>query len=147
MQPEDFIGLVVLVGSVALTIFGVIWLPILRRRELREIEEARKQPISTEISGSILLDADHNERATPIQGLNLNSAIELKRIVEENAEAVAVVMDDGAVLGVLPAEIGSDLAPEIAARNQINAKIKSLSGGNKADPEYRMTLELTRPSE
>jgi len=134
-----------MVGSVGLVIFAVIWLPILRRRELKEISEARSQPIHVNVSGSLLLNEDGSQREIPIPELSVNTKIRLKKILgQDEISRVTVVNEDAQILGYLPDDIGSELELELAANNTVGAKIEAVNGGVDGDPEYDLKCVLER---
>lgn len=148
MNPVDFIGDVVLVGSVALTVVAVVWLPILRRRELAQIAEQKAKPIFVEVQGSSQFNADGSARSEAVYDLSSDTELVLKRkSVPDSEEAdVEVFNARGQSLGILPAEPGRVLAKELAAGNKIDAKIDLVSGGTEKQPDYYLKLVLKRQS-
>ncbi|MCI0668606.1 MAG: hypothetical protein L0Y43_11200 [Methylococcaceae bacterium] len=148
MNPSDFIGNVVLVGSVILTAVAVIWLPLLRRRELAQIAEQKGKAIFVELHGSSRFDADGVARSEAVHGLCPELELVLKRKVIPGSEEadVEVFTLQGQSLGRLPASPGRDLAKEMAAGTKIDAKIDLVSGGTEQEPDYYIKLVLKRQS-
>jgi hypothetical protein len=146
MNPGDFIGNVVLIGSVILVVVAVVWLPILRRRELAQIAEEKGKPIFVELYGSTHFNADGTARSDAILDLSSNTNISLKlRKIPDSEEAdVEVFTASGQSLGTLPAIPGRELAKEIAADKRIEAKIDLISGGTEREPDYYIKLVLKR---
>ena len=52
MDPDNFVGTMVLVFSLIFAFFGLVYLPHLRRKELKEIREQKLKPIRLQIQGS-----------------------------------------------------------------------------------------------
>lgn len=145
MTPSDFIGTVVMVGSVLLIIVAIIWLPILRRRELAQIAEQKKKPIFVELQGSIQKNQDGSDRSESVGGLSTEMELALKRQSTSGDEMdVGVVTKEGHLLGLLPAEVGRELSKELAAGRKLDVKIDLLTGGTEQNPDYYIKLVLKR---
>lgn len=146
MNPGDFIGTVVMVGSVALVLVAIVWLPILRRRELAQITEEKRKPIFVELLGSIKNNAEGIERTEMIEDLSAETELVLKRTKNSNSEeaGVGVFTAQGHSLGLLPTAIGRDLAKELAAGRKIDVKVDLLTGGTERNPDYYIKLVLKR---
>ena len=149
MTPNDFAGNVVLVGSVVLTVVTVIWLPILRRRELAQIAEQKGKPIFVELHGSSQFNADGSARSEAVYDLSPETELVLKRIVDSESDDadVEVFNLQGQSLGRLPAVPGRELAAELGAGKVIDAKIDLVTGGTTKNPDYYIKLVLKRRSE
>ncbi|MGH8477682.1 MAG: hypothetical protein ACRERS_06305 [Methylococcales bacterium] len=148
MNPNDLIGNVVLVGSVILMAVAVIWLPIVRRRELAQIAEKKGKPIFVELHGSSQFNADGTARSEAVNDLAPETELVLKRKVIPDSEVadVEVFTAQGHSLGFLPANPGRELAKELAAGKQIEAKIDLVSGGTERNPDYYIKVILKRQS-
>ncbi|MGH8548017.1 MAG: hypothetical protein ACRERU_05355 [Methylococcales bacterium] len=148
MNPLDFTGNVVLVGSVILIAVAVIWLPILRRRELSQINELKSKPIFVELHGSCQFNPDGTARSEAIHDLSPETKLVLKiKGIPASEEAdVEVRTAEGHSLGVLPGIPGRELAQELAAGRKIDAKIDLVSGGTEPAPDYYIKLVLKRQS-
>ncbi len=148
MNPSDLIGTLVLAGSVILTVVTVIWLPILRRRELAQIAEQKSRPIFVELHGSSQFNADGSARSEAINDLSSETKLALKRkpIPDSDEGETEVYTIGGQSLGVLPAVPGRELAREIAADKKIDVKIDLISGGTDQRPDYYIKLVVKRQS-
>jgi hypothetical protein len=146
MNPSDLIGTLVFTASVILTVVAVIWLPILRRRELAQIAEQKSRPIFIEVRGSTQFNADGSARSEAINDLSPATELILKRkpIPGSDEGETEVYTMGGQSLGVLPAVPGRELAKEIAADKIIDVKIDLLSGGTDKQPDYYIKLVLKR---
>ncbi|MGR9106952.1 MAG: hypothetical protein ACU843_08490 [Gammaproteobacteria bacterium] len=149
MNPNDLIGDIVLVGSIILTVVAVIWLPIIRRKELQQIAEQKSKPIFVELQGSSQFNPDGSARSEAIQDLSSKTTIVLKlKTIPGSSEAdVEVFTAQGQSLGVLPAAPGRELARELIADKKIEAKIDLVSGGTEQNPDYYLKLVLRRQSQ
>ncbi|MCI0655205.1 MAG: hypothetical protein L0Y39_12110 [Methylococcaceae bacterium] len=148
MNPNDLIGNLVLVGSVILTAIVVIWLPILRRRELAQVAERKGKPIFVELHGSSQFNADGTARSEAVHDLTHETQLVLKRkIIPQSEEAnVEVFTAQDHSLGLLPETIGRELAKELAAGKKIEVKIDLVTGGTEQHPDYYIKLVLRRQS-
>ena len=146
MNPIDLMGNIVLVGSVVLGIVGLIWLPILRRRELAQIDAQKSKPIFVELHGSTQFNPDGSARSEAISDLSADTRLTLKTKTLPDSEEIdaEVFTSDHHSLGVLPAAPGREIAKELAAGKQIEIKIDLLSGGSEQEPDYYMKLVLKR---
>ena len=150
MSASDFAGNVVLFGTIAFILIGVIWLPYVRRKEMATMAEKNRKPIFTEIRGSISENPDGSPRSTPISGLTADTVLHLQvQESEENNTAffyasVNVLTADGEILGQLPSDISRDLGSEIGAGKKFDAKIDILTGGTEENPDFYIKLVLKK---
>ena len=149
MNPSDLVGNLVLVGSVVLTAVAVVWLPILRRRELAQIAEQKAKPIFVEVHGSSQFNADGSARSEAVYDLSSETELVLKQKISTDSDEadVEVFNAQGQSLGLLPAEPGRELAAELGAGKLIDAKIDLITGGTEQEPDYYIKLVLRRRSE
>jgi hypothetical protein len=140
VNPIDFIGDLVLVGSVILTAVAVIWLPMLRRRELARVAEQKSKLIFVELHGSCRFNPDGTARSETEFVLKRKTRPDRE---EADLEAFTV---DGQSLGLLPALPGRELAKELASGRKIDVKIDLVSGATEQEPDYYIKLVLKRQS-
>lgn len=148
MNPSDFVGNVVLVCSIVLAVIAVIWLPILRRRELAQIADQKGKPVFVELRGSTQFNSDGTARSEAIQDLSTETMLVLKRkeIPDSDEADVEVFTAEGQSLGLLPMVPGRQLAKELAAGKKVAAKIDLVSGGTEHESDYYVKLVLKRLS-
>jgi hypothetical protein len=147
MSASDFAGNVVLVGTIAFLLIGVIWLPYVRRKEMAAMAEQKSRSIFTEIRGSITENPDGSPRGTAIMGLTTDTALQLQ--VEESGNqtpsgSVNVLTTDGDVLGQLSSDLSQELGSDIGAGKKIDARIDILTGGTAENPDFYIKLVLKR---
>lgn len=148
MNAIDFMGSIVLVGTVIFAVVGLIWLPILRRRELAQIAELKSKPIFIELRGSSQFNPDGSARSQTIAELSTNTPLKLKTKPLPDSDEIdtEVFTADNQSLGVLSAMPGREIARELAAGKHIDAKIDLISGGTEQEPDYYVKLVLRRTS-
>lgn len=148
MTPNDLIGNIVLFGSIILTAVAVIWLPMVRRKELAQLAEQKSKAIFAELHGSSQFNADGTARSEAVRDLAPEMQLILKRkaIPDSEAAEVEVCTAEGHSLGFLPSHIGRELEKELAAGRKIDAKIDMVSGGTERNPDYYIKIVLKRQS-
>jgi hypothetical protein len=148
-NPGSVIGTAVIVLAVVAFILVVVWMPIQIRKEQREIEAKRLEPIHTTLAADSESGEDAASRQALVRTLSPETKVVLKRINpdEPGYPGVGVCLEDGTAIGQLPPDPGTALSRELGLGHAIDVSISSVRSG--ADDEPECTVELIvqrRPS-